>query len=51
MILLTEGQSMERLFDLDMQQIADSVLTIAAVGILFFFMSYFLLPEGPEVIL
>ena len=42
MILLTEGQSMSRLFDLDMQLIADSVLTIIAVGVLFFFMSYFL---------
>ncbi len=42
MILLTEGQSMERLFDLDWQLIADSVLTIIAVGVLFFFMSYFL---------
>ncbi len=42
MILLTEGQSMSRLFDLDMQLIADSILTIIAVGVLFFFMSYFL---------
>lgn len=42
MILLTEGQSMSRLFDLDWQLIADSVLTIIAVGVLFFFMSYFL---------
>ena len=42
MILLTEGQSMERLFDLDWQLIADSALTIIAVGVLFFFMSYFL---------
>lgn len=42
MILLTEGQSMERLFDLDWQLIADSALTIIAVFVLFFFMSYFL---------
>ena len=42
MILLTEGQSMTRLFDLDWQLIADSTLTIIAVGALFFFMSYFL---------
>ena len=42
MILLTEGQSMERLFNLDWQLIADSSLTIIAVGVLFFFMSYFL---------
>jgi len=42
MILLTEVQSMERLFDLDWQLIADSTLTIVAVGVLLFFMSYFL---------
>ena len=42
MILLTEGQSMERLFDLDWQLLADSTLTLIAVGVLFFFMSYFL---------
>jgi len=42
MILLTEVQSMERLFDLDLQLIADSALTIVAVGVLLFFMSYFL---------
>ncbi len=42
MVLLTEGQSMERLFDLDFQLIADSVLTIIAVAVLFFFLSYFL---------
>ena len=33
MILLTEGQSMSRLFDLDWQLIADSTLTIIAVGV------------------
>jgi len=42
MILLTEGQSMERLFDLDWQLLADSLLTVIAVGVLFFFMGYFL---------
>ncbi len=42
MILLTEGQTMSRLFDLDWQLLADSVLTIIAVGTLFLFMSYFL---------
>lgn len=42
MVLLTEGQSMERLFDLDFQLLADSVLTIIAVAVLFFFVSYFL---------
>ena len=42
MILLTGGESMERLFDLDWQLIADSCLTIVAVITLFFAMSYFL---------
>lgn len=42
MILLTGGESMERLFDLDMQLIADSCLTIIAVTVLLFVMSYFL---------
>ena len=42
MILLTEGGSMERLFDLDWQLLADSCLTIIAVFVLFFAMSYFL---------
>ena len=42
MILLTGGESMERLFDLDWQLIADSCLTIIAVVVLVFAMSYFL---------
>lgn len=42
MILLTEVQSMERLFNLDWQLIADSSLTLIAVFVLFLFMSYFL---------
>ena len=42
MILLTEGQTMSRLFDLDWQLVADSCLTIIAVFVLFLFMSYFL---------
>lgn len=42
MILLTEGESMERLFNLDMQLIADAVLMIIAIFILFLIMSYFL---------
>lgn len=42
MILLTEGQSMSRLFDLDWQLLADSVLMIIAVFVLFLIMSYFL---------
>ncbi len=47
MILLTEGgagvaPSMERLFDLDWQLLADSCLTIIAVFFLFLALSYFL---------
>lgn len=42
MILLTEGESMSRLFDLDWQLLADSVLMIIAVFFLFLIMSYFL---------
>ena len=42
MILLTGGESMERLFDLDWQLLADSCLTIIAGIVLFFAMSYFL---------
>ena len=42
MILLTEGQTMSRLFDLDWQLVADSCLTIIAVFVLFLCMSYFL---------
>ena len=42
MILLTGGESMERLFDLDWQLLADSCLTIIAVFILFLALSYFL---------
>ena len=42
MILLTGGESMERLFDLDWQLLADSCLPIIAVIVLFFAMSYFL---------
>lgn len=42
MILLTQGQSMERLFDLDMQLIADSVWTMAAVFVLYVALGYYL---------
>lgn len=42
MILLTEGETMERLFDLDWQLLADSCLTIIAVFVLFLALSYFL---------
>jgi len=42
MILLTGSESMERLFNLDWQLIADSSLTIIAVVVLFLALSYFL---------
>lgn len=42
MILLTGGESMERLFDLDWQLLADSSLTIIAIFFLFLAFSYFL---------
>ena len=42
MILLTEGESMSRLFDLDWQLVADAVLMIIAIFFLFLIMSYFL---------
>lgn len=42
MILLTEGQTMSRLFDLDWQLLADSCLMIIAIFFLFLIMSYFL---------
>lgn len=42
MILLTEGQSMSRLFDLDWQLLADACLMIIAIFVLFLFMSYLL---------
>ena len=42
MILLTEGQSLSRLFDLDWQLVADASLMIIAIFVLFLLMSYFL---------
>ena len=50
MILLTAGQSMDRLFDLDMQLIADATLMIIAVLVLFFAMSYFLFDPAKKVL-
>lgn len=41
-ILLTSGESMSRLFNLDMQLIADSVLTMIAILFLFWALSFFL---------
>ncbi len=42
MILLTEGATMSRLFDLDWQLLADSLLMIIAIFFLFLILSYFL---------
>ena len=42
MILLTAGETYDRMFGLDWQLLADSVLTLIAVFILFALMSYFL---------
>jgi len=50
MILLTQGQSMERLFDLDVQLIADSVLTIIAIFALYVAFSYFLFEPVKKVL-
>ena len=41
MILLTEGETMSRLFDLDWQLLADSCLMIIAIFVLFLALSYF----------
>lgn len=50
MILLTGGESMERLFDLDLQLLADSVLMIIAIFFLFLVMSYFLFNPARKVL-
>ncbi|MBR1702996.1 MAG: F0F1 ATP synthase subunit B [Lachnospiraceae bacterium] len=42
MILLTAGETYERMFGLDWQMLADSTLTLIAVFVLFGVMSYFL---------
>lgn len=42
MILLTGGETYDRMFGLDWQLLADSVLTLIAVFVLFLLMSYFL---------
>ena len=41
-LLAAEGQTMDRLFDLDMQLVAAAVLMIIAIFFLFLIMSYFL---------
>lgn len=50
MILLTAGQSMERLFDLDWQLIADATGMIIAIFVLFLAMSYFLFEPAKKVL-
>lgn len=50
MILLTAGQSMERLFDLDMQLIADATGMIIAIFVLYIAMSYFLFEPAKKVL-
>lgn len=42
MILLTAGETYERMFGIDMQLLADSALTVIAVFVLLAVMSYFL---------
>lgn len=42
MILLTAGETYERMFGIDMQLLADSTLTVIAVFVLLAVMSYFL---------
>lgn len=48
--LLESGESMERLFNLDMQLLADSCLTLIAVLFLFWALSYFLFNPARKVI-
>lgn len=50
MILLTEGESMSRLFDLDWQLVADSCLMIIAIFFLFLAMSYFLFDPARKLL-
>lgn len=50
MILLTGGESMERLFNLDWQLLADSCLSIIAVFVLFLAMSYFLFNPARQML-
>jgi F-type H+-transporting ATPase subunit b len=50
MILLTESQTMERLFDLDWQLLADACLMIIAIFFLFLLMSYFLFNPARKVL-
>ena len=50
MILLTASESMERMFDLDMQLIADATGMIIAIFVLYLAMSYFLFEPAKKVL-
>ena len=50
MMLLTAGESYERMFGLDWQLLADSTLTLIAVFALFAIMSYFLFNPAREML-
>ena len=50
MILLTGDESMERLFDLDWQLLADSCLTIIAIFVLFLLLSYLLFDPARKML-
>ena len=50
MILLTAGETMDRMFGLDWQLLADSTLTIIAVFALFAIMSYFLVNPARKML-
>ncbi len=50
MILLTAGEQMDRLFDLDWQLLSDSCLMIIAIFVLFLVMSYFLFNPARQVL-
>lgn len=50
MILLTAGETYERMFGIDWQLLADSTLTIIAVFVLFAVMSYFLFDPARKML-
>ena len=50
MILLTASEAMERLFDLDMQLVADATGMIIAIFVLYLAMSYFLFEPAKKVL-
>lgn len=49
-ILLTSGETMTRLFNLDWQLLADSVLSMIAILFLFFALSYFLFDPARKML-